>query len=45
MTLAAPTLEYVADLTVFVTAPIEARQVTGLNSRAAGASFRSAAER
>ena len=33
MTLPAPTLEHVADLTVFVATPIEAGQVTGLNSR------------
>ncbi len=33
MTLPAPTLEHVADLTVFVATPIEAGSVTGLNSR------------
>ena len=33
MTLPAPTLEHVADLTVFVAAPVEAGAVTGLNSR------------
>ena len=33
MTLPTPTLEPVADLTVFVATPIEAGQVTGLNSR------------
>ena len=33
MTLPAPTLEPIAVLTVFVDAPIEAGQVTGLNSR------------
>ena len=33
MTLPAPALEHVADLTVFVATPIEAGQVTGLNSR------------
>ena len=33
MTLAAPTLEHVADLTVHVSAPLEAGAVTGLNSR------------
>lgn len=33
MTLPAPTLEHVADLTVLVAAPVEAGQVTGLNSR------------
>ena len=33
MTLAAPNLEHVADLTVFVAEPIEAGNVTGLNSR------------
>jgi hypothetical protein len=33
MTLAAPTLEHVADLTVHVAAPLEAGAVTGLNSR------------
>ncbi|MGA8391121.1 MAG: DUF3237 domain-containing protein [Burkholderiaceae bacterium] len=33
MTLPTPTLEPIADLTVFVATPIEAGQVTGLNSR------------
>lgn len=33
MTLPTPTLEHVADLTVFVAAPIEAGEVMGLNSR------------
>ncbi len=33
MPLAAPALEHVADLTVFVGAPIEAGQLQGLNSR------------
>ena len=33
MTLDAPTLEHVCDLQIFVTAPIEAGQLTGLNSR------------
>ena len=33
MTLPAPTLEHIGDLTVFVAAPIEAGNVTGLNSR------------
>jgi hypothetical protein len=33
MTLPVPTLEHIADLTVFVAAPIEAGAVTGLNSR------------
>ncbi len=33
MTLPAPTLEHVCDLTVFVAAPLEAGQITGLNSR------------
>jgi hypothetical protein len=33
MSLPAPLLEHVADLTVFVAAPIEAGHVTGLNSR------------
>ncbi|MEY4883122.1 MAG: hypothetical protein RIS34_976 [Pseudomonadota bacterium] len=33
MTLAAPALEHIGDLTVFVAAPIEAGEVTGLNSR------------
>lgn len=33
MTLPTPTLEPVADLTVYVATPIEAGQVTGLNSR------------
>jgi hypothetical protein len=33
MTLPAPVLEHVADLTVFVAAPLEAGTVTGLNSR------------
>lgn len=33
MTLPAPTLEPAIDLTVFVAAPVEAGQVTGLNSR------------
>ena len=33
MTLPAPALEHIGDLTVFVAAPIEAGQVTGLNSR------------
>ncbi len=33
MSLPTPALEHVADLTVFVAAPIEAGQVTGLNSR------------
>jgi len=33
MTLPTPTLEPIADLTVFVATPIEAEQVTGLNSR------------
>jgi len=33
MTLPTPTLEHVADLNVFVSAPVEAGQVTGLNSR------------
>jgi len=33
MTLPAPALEHIADLTVFVAAPIEAGNVTGLNSR------------
>lgn len=32
-TLPAPALEHVADLTVFVAAPIEAGSITGLNSR------------
>jgi len=32
-TLPAPALEHVADLTVFVAAPIEAGTITGLNSR------------
>lgn len=32
-TLPAPVLEHVADLTVFVAAPIEAGSITGLNSR------------
>ena len=33
MTLPAPALEHIGDLTVFVAAPIEAGEVTGLNSR------------
>jgi hypothetical protein len=33
MSLSVPTLEPIADLTVFVATPIEAGQVTGLNSR------------
>ena len=33
MTLPAPALEHIGDLTVFVATPIEAGQVTGLNSR------------
>jgi hypothetical protein len=33
MTLPTPPLEHIADLTVFVAPPIEAGQVTGLNSR------------
>ena len=33
MTLPAPALEHVCDLTVFVAAPLEAGQITGLNSR------------
>jgi hypothetical protein len=33
MTLPTPTLEPIADLTVFVATPVEAGQVTGLNSR------------
>jgi hypothetical protein len=33
VTLSAPALEHVADLTVSVAAPIEAGQITGLNSR------------
>lgn len=33
MTLPAPTLEHVADLTVLVAAPVEAGQVRGVNSR------------
>jgi len=33
MTLPAPSLEHIGDLTVFVAAPIEAGNVTGLNSR------------
>jgi hypothetical protein len=33
MSLPAPLLEHVADLTVFVASPIEAGQVSGLNSR------------
>jgi hypothetical protein len=32
-TLPTPALEHLADLTVFVTAPVEAGEVTGLNSR------------
>jgi len=33
MTLPAPALEHIGDLTVFVAAPIEAGDVTGINSR------------
>ena len=33
MSLPAPTLEPIADLTVFVATPVEAGQVMGLNSR------------
>jgi Protein of unknown function (DUF3237) len=33
MTLPEPALEHIGDLTVFVAAPIEAGEVTGLNSR------------